>query len=183
MYDADQLSAILTGHGLTAVPDGTGVFIAVAADTEIWLWATANGWELGYATSSPTSPDGAHMLVASDVPDAMVVAFALALIAELENRIGPEVTFDLRNEAGGLAALKWLTLHIDKPITVALAFTNGTPFYTWDLTEAHAAYVTISRHQDGFVLKVKPWNEPSLSLTGTIVCCSYLNQKEGQPDA
>ncbi|MFI6813192.1 hypothetical protein ACIBG7_12310 [Nonomuraea sp. NPDC050328] len=95
----------------------------------------------------------------------------------------PEVTFDLRNDAGALAALKWLTLHLDKPITVALAFTNGTPFYTWDLTEAHAAYLQVARHQGGYAIEVKPWDEPRIALTGTIVCRSYSNRTEGQPDA
>ncbi|MFI6317364.1 hypothetical protein ACIBG8_07585 [Nonomuraea sp. NPDC050556] len=181
MYDVAQLITILTGHGLSAVPDGTGVF--VAADTEVWLLATPNGWQLGYDTSSPTAEEGAHTLAASDVPDAMVVTFALALIAELESRIGPEVTFDLRTEAGGLAALKWLALHLDKPSTVALTFTNGTAFYTYDLTEAHPESVRAIRHKDGFPLEVKPRDTPSISLTGTIVCRSYPGRKEGHPDA
>lgn len=185
MYDADQLSTILTGHGLSAVPDGAGVFVDVAAaHTEVWLWRKPNGWQLGYETSSPSGQGGTHTLVASDVPDPNVVTFALALVAELESSaIGPEITFDLRNQAGGLAALKWLTLHIDKPITVALAFTNGTPFYTWDLTETHAAYLRVGRHQSGLVIDVKPWNEPRISLTGTIVCRSYPSRKEAQADA
>lgn len=183
MYDSDQLSAVLTGHGLTAVPDGTGVFVAIAADTEFWLWHTPSGWQLGYDTSSPTTQEGAHTLVASDVPDAMVVTVALALIAELQKGAGPEVSFDLRTEAGGLAALKWLALHLDKPVTVALAFSNGTPFYTYDLTEAHPESLEAIRHKDGFPLKVKPQGQPPISLTGTIVCRSYLTQKEAHQDA